>query len=291
MCLFAQNYSFRSALIRRQSMDRKDRISALTLKGLIPAALRPSEGEFMVSVLPRSDFLPLSSARSNLLLNRLAAADFQLVLPGLRTVELEYEAVLVAAGNKITSVYFPHSGVISLVVSLADGEMVEAAMLGRDSVFGASAALDGSTSITTAIVQQSGRASVLDVALLRSAAAASLPFRTILMRHEQALFAQAQQCAACNATHPVDFRMARWLLRMRDLCDSNSFLLTQDFLAQMLGVRRNSVSLVANSLQEAGFIKYRRGQMEITDTEGLIERSCECYSTVKEYYKKLMFED
>jgi CRP-like cAMP-binding protein len=232
-----------------------------------------------------------SSPRSNLLLKRLSAADFQLIVPDLRTVDLIYETVLVSAGEKITEVYFPHSGVISLVVHLADGGTIEAAMIGRDSVFGGVAALDGSTSLTGAVVQQPGTASVLDVSRLRSAAAGSLEFRTTLIRHEQALFAEAQQSAACNAAHPVESRMARWLLRMRDLCGSNSFLLTQEFLAQMLGVRRNSISLVANSLQEAGFIKYHRGEMEITNPEGLEGRSCECYATVKEHYKRLMSDD
>jgi CRP-like cAMP-binding protein len=242
----------------------------------------------MVAIVPLLDFRARSS---NLLLGHLSVADFELIFPGLRTVKLVYEAVLVSAGEKITEVYFPHNGVISLVVRLGNGGIVEAAMIGRDSVFGASAALDGSTSLTEAIVQQPGTASVLGVTQLRSAATQSLAFRTTLIRHEQALFGQAQQSAACNAAHSVESRMARWLLRMRDLCGSNSFLLTQDFLAQMLGVRRNSISLVANSLQDAGFIKYHRGQIEISDPEGLEGRTCECYATVKEHYKKLMSDD
>jgi CRP-like cAMP-binding protein len=232
-----------------------------------------------------------ASVLPNLLLDCLPAADFEMIRPGLRPFELVYEAALVAAGEKITHVYFPHSGVISLVVSLGDGAMVEAAMIGHDSVFGAAAALDGSISLTSAIVQQSGIASILDVAQLRFAAERSVPFRTMLMRHEQALYAQAQQSAACNAIHPVESRMSRWLLRMRDLCGRDSFLLTQDFLAQMLGVGRNRVSLVANALQDDGFIKYHRGQMEITNLEGLRGCSCECYGTVKEHYKRLMFVD
>jgi CRP-like cAMP-binding protein len=228
---------------------------------------------------------------SNRLLACLPLADFELIRSHLRPLELVYEAVLVSAGQKLTHVFFPHSGVISLVVSLSDGAMVEAAMVGRDSVFGASAALDGLTALTDAIVQQPGSASILDVEVLRSAAEQSLAFRTTLMRHEQALFAQAQQSAACNARHTVEARMARWLLTMRDLTGGNSFLLTQEFLAQMLGVGRNSVSLVANSLQEAGLVHYHRGNMEITNLDGVTKGSCECYATVKAHYDKLLLDD
>jgi CRP-like cAMP-binding protein len=227
----------------------------------------------------------------NRLLAFLPSPDFELIRRFLRPFELVYETVLVSAGKKLTHVYFPHSGVISLVVSLADGAMVEAAMIGCDSVFGASAALDGLTSLTDAIVQQPGNCSILDVAHLRAAAEESIPFRTTLMRHEQALFSQAQQSAACNARHTVESRMSRWLLRMRDLSASDSFLLTQEFLAQMLGVGRNSVSLVAHSLQEAGLIRYHRGTLEIINLQGLRQSSCECYRTVKEHYDRLMLLD
>jgi CRP-like cAMP-binding protein len=233
----------------------------------------------------------LEPASPNRLLAFLPSTDFAMLRPHLHPLELIYEAVLVKAGDKLTDVYFPHSGVISLVVGLADGATVEAAMVGRDSVFGASAALDGLTSLTDAIVQQPGAASILHVADLRAAAGRSVPFRTTLMRHEQALYAQAQQSAACNARHDVASRMSRWLLRMRDLVDSDSFLLTQEFLAQMLGVGRNSVSLVANTLQEAGLVHYQRGRMEITDVEGLKGNSCECYATVKKHYSNLMLLD
>jgi CRP-like cAMP-binding protein len=164
-------------------------------------------------------------------------------------------------------------------------------MVGCDSVFGSAAALDGKISLHGAIVQQAGTASILDVDRLRAAAVQSLSFRTTLMRHEQMLFAQAQQSAACNALHTVESRMARWLLRMRDLTGSNKFFVTQDFLGQMLGVQRNSVSGVANMLQESKLIRYQRGHMEIIDLEGVSNRSCECYATVKAYYDSLLLDD
>jgi len=109
-----------------------------------------------------------------------------------------------------------------------------------------------------------------------------------LIRHEQVLFAQSQQSAACNASHSVENRMCRWLLRMRDLAGSDDLTLTQEFLAQMLGVRRPSVSIVASVLQKAGLIRYSRGNIRILDVKGMLEGSCECYATVKAHYQRLL---
>ena len=185
-------------------------------------------------------------------------------------------------------IYFPHSGVISLVIGLADGQLIEIAMVGRDSLVGASSAMDGKVSLNRGIVQVPGVASILEVDVLCDVAEKSLPFRTMLIRHEQLLFAQAQQSAACNASHSVESRLARWLLRVRDLTGGNKLDLTQEFLAQMLGVRRTSVSLVANALQSAGLIRYSRGHIEITNLEGLREISCECYASVKTHSDRLI---
>jgi len=227
----------------------------------------------------------------NHLLAAVPPADFALLRPHLETVQLVQEDVLVAAGDRLTQVFFPHNGVISLVVSLAGGGRVEVAMIGQDSVFGGSAALDGTISLTDAIVQLPGTASTLAVGVLRTVASQSIAFRTTLIRHEQALFAQAQQSAACNAMHSAESRLARWLLRMHDLAGEDHLHLTQDFLAQMIGVQRNSVSIVAHALQAAGTIKYARGNIEITDLEALKKASCECYGAVSAQYKRLLYQD
>jgi hypothetical protein len=161
-------------------------------------------------------------------------------------------------------------------------------MVGRDSLVGGSAALDGKVWLNRGIVQVEGNASILSVETLCQVAAQSVAFRTTLIRHEQALFAQAQQSAACNASHSVEARLSRWLLRTRDLAGGDTLVLTQEFLAQMLGVRRTSVSLVAHTLQNAGFIRYRRGRVEVTDLEGLRETACECYETVKSHSERLL---
>jgi CRP-like cAMP-binding protein len=227
----------------------------------------------------------------NYLLAALPAADFARLRPHLETIELVQEEVLVAAGDRLTRVFFPHTGVISLVVSLAGGGMVEVAMIGRDSVFGGSAALDGNISLTDAIVQLPGSASTLEVGFLRTAAEQSIAFRTTLIRHDQALFAQAQQSAACNAIHSAESRLARCLLRVHDLAGGDELHLTQDILAQMIGVQRNSVSTTAHELQRTGIIKYSRGHIEITNLEAFKNESCECYQAVDAQYKRLLNED
>jgi CRP-like cAMP-binding protein len=233
-----------------------------------------------MNIIPRSP---------NQVLSSLAPADFELIRLHLRSIELTHKTVLVRAGEPLPHVWFPHSGIISLVTRLMEGESAEAAMIGRDSVFGASASLDGGIALNDAIVQLPGTASVLDIAQLRKAAEQSATFRGTLIRHDQALLAQALQSVACNASHTVEARLSRWLLRARDL-SGDDLPLTQEFLAQMLGVQRSSVSLVANTLQRASLISYRRGHIRITDLTGLMESSCECYETVKMHYDNLRDE-
>jgi CRP-like cAMP-binding protein len=135
--------------------------------------------------------------------------------------------------------------------------------------------MDGLISLNKVIVQLTGKAETLDVAHLREIADKSPEFRTTLVRHEQVLFAQAQQSAACIAAHTVEARLSRWLLRSRDLSGSGTLLLTQEFLAQMLGAQRSGVSPAAHTLQEAGLIRYKRGHIEILNLEGIEDASCE----------------
>lgn len=223
----------------------------------------------------------------NLFLTALSPQDFELFRPHLRLFELAREAVLVSAGERLPHVFFPHSGIISLVVRLMEGQSAEVAMIGHDTVFGGYTALDGAIAMNDAIVQLPGIASILDVAKLRAAATQSESLRTAIMRHEQAVLAQAQQSAACNASHLVEARLSRWLLRARDLSESDTMDLTQEFLSQMLGVQRTSVTGVAKALQRAGLIRYGRGRIQIIDAEGLMTSTCECYKTVKDHYAKL----
>jgi CRP-like cAMP-binding protein len=207
--------------------------------------------------------------------------------PHLKTVELPFATVVGESGREIEHVYFPHTGVVSLVVEMRVGEMIETAMVGRDGVVNAAAALDGKISLNKAIVQVAGSAALLSPDVLRKFAAANDAFRALLIRHEQVVLAQAQQSAGCNASHLVEARMCRWLLLMRDLAQSDDLQLTQEFLAQMLGVRRTSVSLVASTLQKAGLVRYSRGNIRIVDVEKMRAGACECYETVKSHYDRL----
>ena len=161
-------------------------------------------------------------------------------------------------------------------------------MVGRDSLVGAAAALDAGPALTDAIVVVPGIASVLRPDHLRTAADGSSVLRKHLARHEQALLVQAQQSAACNASHSVESRLSRLLLRARDLSDSEGLPLTQELLAQMIGVRRNAVSIVAHAFQQAGLVRYSRGHIEIRDIEGLRRASCECYAAVRMQCERLL---
>jgi CRP-like cAMP-binding protein len=224
--------------------------------------------------------------QQNSILAALSPTTFDNIKPHLRLVELHQGAVIFETRGIIDNIYFPHSGIVSLVVEMKEGDVLETAMVGKDGVLGASSALDGKMSLNKAIVQAVGVASVMNADKVRELAKVDDHFHSLLIRHEQVLFASAQQSAACNASHLVEARLCRWLLRMRDLL-GDDLRLTQEFLGQMIGARRSSVSLVAGSLQTAGLIKYRRGYIQILDVENLKEASCECYEVVKEHYQLL----
>jgi len=230
-----------------------------------------------------------SASRSpNGFLSALAADDFELIRPHLRTVDLVAELMLIEVGETLKRAYLPHRGVISLVVKLAKGENVQVAMIGRDSIFGSFSALGDATAINSAVVLVPGAASTLEVDRLRAAADQSPTFRAALVRHGLAVYAQIQQTAGCNASHTVESRLARCLLQTHDLSCGDKLVLTQESMAQMIGARRNSVSLVANTLQHANFIHYSRGHIEITNLDGLSKTSCECYASVKAQYNRLL---
>ena len=228
------------------------------------------------------------SQSPNHLLASLPQNIFAAMEPHLASATLAFGDVVAETDQPIRKVYFPFSGVISLVVDMQEGDMIETAMVGRDGVANGTAALDGKVSLHKGIVQVAGHAATISPDALRALAQAFEPLQHILIRHEQVLLAQAQQSAGCNASHSVEARMCRWLLRMRDLTGSDDLKLTQEFLGQMLGVRRSSVSMVAGTLQSAGFIRYKRGNIRLLDVEQLREGACECYETVKGHYERML---
>jgi CRP-like cAMP-binding protein len=232
--------------------------------------------------------MPLSTNSPNHFLLSLSDADRSLIFPHLKRVTIPRETIIFKAEDTIERVYFPHSGIISLIVGLSSGQFVEAGMLGRNGVIGAGAALDGQTALTTAIGQADGAGTMIEAGVLKKAARESETLRVALVRQEHVLAAQTQQVAACNALHELEERLSRWLLQSRDWLQSDNLPLTQEFLAQMLGVQRSSVTLVARKLQEAGLIRYRRGHIQVIDVEGLQDSCCECYRSINRHFSKLI---
>jgi CRP-like cAMP-binding protein len=224
----------------------------------------------------------------NVLLSLLSPSDLKRLRPHLRSMHFEQHHVLFEADEEIELVYFPISAVVSLVVTLSTGEMIEVAMVGKDGVVGASAALDGKISLSRGIAQLSGEIVVCEIDALKSAALQSPKLLSLLIRHEQTVYAQAQQSAACFATHLVEARLCRWLLRVRDLSESDNLPFTQEYLAEMLGVRRTSITEVAHTLQEAGRIQYARGRIQVVDAKALRASACECYGSMQALYRRLI---
>jgi len=204
----------------------------------------------------------------NSLLAYLSESDASALRPHLKSIYLDHERVLFEAGDKVVDVYFPTGAIISLVAGLSSGEIIEAAMVGKDGVVSAFAALGGNIPVNRGIVQLAGPALTCRVSELRGAVLQSHSLLSTLFRHEQTVYAQASQSAACMAAHHVEARLCRWLLQSRDLAGSDNLQFTQEFLAEMLGVKRTSVTLHARMLQQAGMIKYSRGHIQITDVEG-----------------------
>jgi len=221
------------------------------------------------------------TGRRNLLLAGLPAKDLALLAPHLKDVVLEQGMVLQQEGERIDQVYFPHDGIISLLAVMQQGDAIEIATIGYEGVVGSFAGLGPRRSHTRAVVQVAGAASRIAASRFRKAAEDSEAVCKIVVRYGERLLIQVQQTAACNALHDVEARLSRWLLQARDRLESNTIALTHEFLSQMLGVRRTTVTVVAHMLQQAGLIRYHRGKIEIVDRPGLEARACECYEAIR----------
>jgi CRP-like cAMP-binding protein len=219
--------------------------------------------------------------RRNRLLGSLPAADLAMLRVHLKEVDLQQGAVLQEQGERIDHVHFPHGGIVSLMVVMGQGEAIETATLGREGAIGLPVGLGQRRSPTRAVVQVAGTSSRIASNHFRRVAADSQAVRDMIARHGEILLIQIQQTAACNALHDVEERLSRWLLQARDRVDDNTIRFTHEFLSQMLGVRRPTVTVVAKMLQEAGLIRYHRGQIEILNRQGLEARACECYGTMR----------
>jgi CRP-like cAMP-binding protein len=224
--------------------------------------------------------------RNNFLLNRLQPVVLQQLVRRLSSVHIEQGQVLGETHQPVQKVYFPHSGIISCVVELSGGAAIETGMIGNDGAWGAGQALDGKVSLNHVVMQVGGMASVMDSDQMRLLANAHPACRRLLVRYENFFLSQVQQTAACNALHSVQARACKWLLRMNDLV-GRDIPLTQEFLAQMMGVRRTSVTGVAGELQKEGMISYSRGRIHITDLEQLAACACECHQDVRSHYRRM----
>jgi CRP-like cAMP-binding protein len=219
---------------------------------------------------------------NNRLLARLPRDDFNLLMPHFVSGSFPRGSVLAEAGDEVEHVYFPLSGMISLLVVMKDGRAIETATIGRDGVFGATAVFGLYTSQVRAIVQVAMNATRIQAPQLRKVAGASKAIQQLCISYTETLLIQARITAACNALHKVDARFCRWLLQTREISKSDIITLTQEFLSEMLGVRRTSVTEVASKLQAEGLISYSRGVIRIRDLEALKSRSCECFQTLQE---------
>jgi CRP-like cAMP-binding protein len=218
----------------------------------------------------------------NRLLAALPPSDLSLLHPHLKRTVLEQGTLLQERDDRVECAYFPLSGMISLLAVMGDGQAIETAIVGREGTVGAMSGLGPWHAASRAVVTVPGTAWVIATSQLQDAVRQSDHLRNIILHYKETLLAQVQQTAGCNALHNAEERLARWLLQTRDRIDSDRMPLTQDFLSQMLGLRRTTVTVVAGVLQTAGFIHYRRGYLEIIDRSGLEQAACQCYGIIRQ---------
>jgi CRP-like cAMP-binding protein len=224
---------------------------------------------------------------TNRILDSLPQAERSVLDRILTRLVLKQNQVLFDVRDEISGIYFPCDSIVSLVVPLREGSAIVTSIIGHDGVVGASALSDCQMSATRAVTQVEGECLRGEVNALHAVLGSCPTLRIMLGRHEHALFAEAQQSSACHLVHTLERRLARCLLRISDVSGSRTVDMTQEHLAQMLGVRRSSLSVVAHGLQAEGFMKFRRGHIEISNIEGLNAMACECYGAIKLHYNLL----
>ena len=229
----------------------------------------------------------IGDRQNNVLLASLEAGDGERLSPDLQDLDLDIRHRVFDAARSIDYVYFPHSCIISIHTRMQDGMAVEISAVGREGLVGLPVFLADGQTPSTAFCQVRGRSSRIGAAAFRAAALASPRMTALLLRYTQAVLTQVGQSAACNRIHSIEQRCARWLLTIHDGVDGDAFDLTQEFLGEMLGVRRPRVSVAAGLLQRAGVIRYSRGRVEIVDRAGLEDAACECYGVITGEYARL----
>lgn len=224
----------------------------------------------------------------NHLLDALLKVDYDRVYPNLELVEMPLGKVLCDSGDRLNHVYFPTTSIVSLLYAMENGTSAEIALVGNEGMFGVQILLGGDTTPSQAVVQSAGYGYRMKAQLLKNEVAFGGPLQRLLLRYTQALITQMSQTAVCNRHHSLQQQLCRWLLLSIDRLSSNDLNMTQELIANMLGVRRESVTDAAGTLQNMGLISYKRGSIRVLDRKGLEARSCECYQVVKDEMDRLL---
>jgi CRP-like cAMP-binding protein len=228
------------------------------------------------------------SPKQNHLLDALPTSDYERLASHLELIPMGLGDVLYEPGIRLRYVYFPTTSIVSLLYVMEDGASAEIAIVGNEGILGISLFMGGDTTPSRAIVQSAGHGFRLRADLLKNEFERFGPTMHLLLRYTQALITQMAQTAVCNRHHSVDQQLCRWLLLSLDRLRTNELTMTQELIANMLGVRREGVTEAAGKLQDAGLIHYRRGQISVLDRPGLEARACECYQVVKTEFDRLL---
>jgi CRP-like cAMP-binding protein len=250
-----------------------------------------SEGEYVYPETLLSS-VPISppERRTNQLLAALPDAEWQRWSPELQAVEMPLGQVLYESGNTLSHVYFPTTSIVSLLYVMQNGASAEIAVVGNEGIVGISLFMGGESTPSRAVVQSAGQGLRLNAKMLKDEFNQNAPVLHLLLRYTQALITQMAQTAVCNRHHSLDQQLCRWLLLSLDRLQGDELVMTQELMANMLGVRREGVTEAALNLQRVGLIRYTRGHISVLDRAGLERRTCECYAVVKKEYDRLLPE-
>ena len=233
--------------------------------------------------MPRS-----ADLKENSLLAALPDAEWTRWLPQLERVEMPLGQVLYEAGDTLKYMYFPINSIVSLLYVMENGASAEIAVVGKEGLVGVSLFMGGESTSSRAVVQSAGHGCRLNSKVMKSEFDRAGPVLHLLLRYTQALLTQMAQTAVCNRHHSLDQQLCRWLLLSLDRLAGNELVMTQELIANMLGVRREGVTEPPLQLQKVGLIRYARGRITVLDREGLERRTCECYAVVKREYDRLL---
>jgi CRP-like cAMP-binding protein len=226
--------------------------------------------------------------KSNHLLAALPEVEWARWMPQLEHVEMTLGDVLYESGTQQTHIYFPTTAIVSLLYVMESGASAEIAVVGNEGAVGISLFMGGESTPSRAVVQSAGQGFRLQASIIKGEFNRSGPVMHLLLRYTQALITQMAQTAVCNRHHSLDQQLCRWLLLSMDRLHGDELVMTQELIANMLGVRREGVTDSALKLQSAGLIRYARGRIKVLDRQGLEQRTCECYAVVKKEYDRLL---